>query len=37
MLFEPVDLKEQKAKIIVVGVGGGGGNAPHDRRWNEFG
>ena len=27
MLFEPVDLKEQKAKIIVVGVGGGGGNA----------
>ena len=27
MLFEPVDLKEQKAKLIVVGVGGGGGNA----------
>ena len=27
MLFEPVELKEQKAKIIVVGVGGGGGNA----------
>ena len=27
MLFEPVDLKEQKAKIIVIGVGGGGGNA----------
>mgnify|MGYP001212883859 CR=1 FL=1 len=27
MLFEPVDLKDQKAKIIVVGVGGGGGNA----------
>ena len=27
MLFEPVELKEQKARIIVVGVGGGGGNA----------
>ena len=27
MLFEPVDLKDQKAKIIVIGVGGGGGNA----------
>ncbi len=27
MLFEPVDLKEQKAKIMVIGVGGGGGNA----------
>ena len=27
MLFEPVDLKEQKGRIIVVGVGGGGGNA----------
>ena len=27
MLFEPIDLKDQKAKIIVVGVGGGGGNA----------
>tara|TARA_B100000029_G_scaffold478340_1_gene524307 strand:- start:1006 stop:2217 length:1212 start_codon:yes stop_codon:yes gene_type:complete len=27
MLFEPVDLSEQKARIIVVGVGGGGGNA----------
>ena len=27
MLFEPVDLKDQKAKIMVVGVGGGGGNA----------
>ena len=27
MLFEPVDLKDQKARIIVVGVGGGGGNA----------
>ena len=27
MLFEPIDLKEQKAKITVVGVGGGGGNA----------
>jgi len=26
MLFEPIDLKDQKAKIIVVGVGGGGGN-----------
>ena len=25
MLFEPIDLKEQKARIIVVGVGGGGG------------
>jgi len=27
MLFEPVDLRDQKAKIMVVGVGGGGGNA----------
>ena len=27
MLFEPTNLSEQKAKIIVVGVGGGGGNA----------
>ncbi len=27
MLFEPVDLKDQKAKIMVIGVGGGGGNA----------
>ncbi len=27
MLFEPVDLTDQKAKIVVVGVGGGGGNA----------
>ena len=27
MLFEPVELKEQKARIIVIGVGGGGGNA----------
>ena len=27
MLFEPVELKDQKARIIVVGVGGGGGNA----------
>tara|TARA_B110000263_G_scaffold111551_1_gene97509 strand:+ start:5825 stop:7018 length:1194 start_codon:yes stop_codon:yes gene_type:complete len=27
MLFEPANLSEQKAKIIVVGVGGGGGNA----------
>jgi len=27
MLFEPVNLKDQKARIIVVGVGGGGGNA----------
>ena len=27
MLFEPIDLKDQKAKIIVVGVGGSGGNA----------
>ncbi len=27
MLFEPVDLKDQKAKILVIGVGGGGGNA----------
>ena len=26
MLFEPIDLKDQKAKIIVVGVGVGGGN-----------
>ena len=27
MLFEPVDLRDQKATIIVIGVGGGGGNA----------
>ena len=27
MLFEPTNLSEQKAKIVVVGVGGGGGNA----------
>jgi len=27
MLFEPGDLAEQKARIVVVGVGGGGGNA----------
>jgi cell division protein FtsZ len=27
MLFEPANLSDQKAKIIVVGVGGGGGNA----------
>ena len=27
MLFEPTNLSDQKAKIIVVGVGGGGGNA----------
>ena len=27
MLFEPTNLSEQKAKIIVVGIGGGGGNA----------
>ena len=27
MLFEPLDLKDQKARIVVVGVGGGGGNA----------
>ena len=27
MLFEPIDLKDQKARIAVVGVGGGGGNA----------
>ena len=27
MLFEPTNLPEQKAKIVVVGVGGGGGNA----------
>ncbi len=27
MLFEPVELKDQKARIVVVGVGGGGGNA----------
>ena len=25
MLFEPANLSDQKAKIIVVGVGGGGG------------
>ena len=27
MLFEPTNLSDQKAKIVVVGVGGGGGNA----------
>ena len=27
MLFEATNLSEQKAKIIVVGIGGGGGNA----------
>ena len=27
MLFEPADIKDQKAKILVIGVGGGGGNA----------
>ena len=27
MLFEPCDLKDQKARIVVVGVGGAGGNA----------
>ena len=27
MIFEPTNLSEQKAKILVVGVGGGGGNA----------
>ena len=27
MLFEPADYKEQKARILVIGVGGGGGNA----------
>ena len=27
MLFEPANLSDQKARIIVVGVGGGGGNA----------
>ena len=27
MLFEPAELGEQKAKIKVIGVGGGGGNA----------
>ena len=27
MLFEPGDLADQKARIVVVGVGGGGGNA----------
>ena len=27
MLFEPGNLAEQKARIVVVGVGGGGGNA----------
>ena len=27
MLFEPIELKDQKARIVVVGVGGGGGNA----------
>ena len=24
MLFEPADIKDQKAKILVIGVGGGG-------------
>jgi len=27
MLFEPADTKDQKARILVIGVGGGGGNA----------
>ena len=27
MLFEPADIRDQKAKILVIGVGGGGGNA----------
>ena len=27
MLFEPTNVSDQKAKILVVGVGGGGGNA----------
>ena len=27
MLFEPANLSDQKAKILVIGVGGGGGNA----------
>ena len=27
MLFEPADIKDQKAQILVIGVGGGGGNA----------
>ena len=27
MLFEPGDLADQKARIVVFGVGGGGGNA----------
>ena len=27
MLFEPADIKDQKAKVLVIGVGGGGGNA----------
>ena len=27
MLFEPADIKDQKARIVVIGVGGGGGNA----------
>ena len=27
MLFEPAEIKEQKARILVIGVGGGGGNA----------
>ena len=27
MLFEPGNLADQKARIVVVGVGGGGGNA----------
>ena len=27
MLIEPGNLMDQKARIVVVGVGGGGGNA----------
>ena len=27
MLFEPAELKDQKARILIIGVGGGGGNA----------
>jgi len=27
MLFEPAEIKDQKARILVIGVGGGGGNA----------
>ena len=27
MLFEPGNLADQKARIVVIGVGGGGGNA----------